>query len=58
MDTHRPQGLRAFAGRSALRRFANHLISGSLILYLATVVTHRTWVLLNSDLSQLIRRLH
>lgn len=58
MDTHRPEGSRAFAGGSVLRHSASRLLTNSLILYLVAVATHRAWVLLNSDVTQLLRRMH
>lgn len=58
MDTHRPEGSRALAGDSALRHSVGRLLTNSLILYLVAVASHRAWVLLNSDVSQLVRRLH
>ena len=58
MGDHRPAGSRAFADRSTFRRSANRLLASSLLLYLAAVATQRAWVLLNSDVGQLIKRLH
>ena len=43
---------------NALRHSANRLLTSSLILYLVATATHRAWLLLNSDVSQLLRRLH
>jgi hypothetical protein len=44
--------------RASLHGAAATLVSSSLILYLAAVVAQRTWVVLNSDIGQLLRRLH
>jgi len=38
--------------------FVQRLATSSLILFLLGAVAQRTWVLLNSDVAQLIRRLH
>jgi hypothetical protein len=44
--------------RTTLHDAAAALVSSSLILYLAAVAAQRTWVVLNSDVGQLLRRLH
>ena len=46
---------------SAVRLYeatTGRLIKSSLILYLAAFAAHRAWLLLNSDVSQLLRKLH
>lgn len=58
MDTHRPEGSREFAGAIVLRHFASRLLTSSLVLYLLAVASQRAWVLLNSDVGHLLRRLH
>lgn len=35
---------------------AHWLMDNSVILYVAAIVGHRTWVLLNSDVGELLRR--
>lgn len=58
MDTHRPEGSHALAGGNVVRHFAGRLLTSSLVLYLLAVAGQRAWVLLNSDVGQLSRRLH
>jgi hypothetical protein len=43
--------------RSTLTRVIACLTTSSLLLYLAVTCTQRVWVLLNSDVGQLLRRL-
>jgi len=43
--------------RSTLTRVIECLTTSSLLLYLAVTYTQRVWVLLNSDVGQLFRRL-
>ena len=58
MREHRP--VAAGSRSPALRkpRLATGLLANSLLLYLLAIVAVRLWVLLNSDVSQLLRRLH
>ena len=43
---------------SLLEGQLQRLVTNSLILYLLGNVAQRAWLLLNSDVSQLLRRLH
>jgi hypothetical protein len=58
MSTRPPAATRSPTIRSRLRTLAASLLTASLILYLAASAANRTWVLLNSDVSDLIRRIH
>ena len=58
MDTDRPIVPRTDARHGGVRHAVARLLTSSLILYLAAVAAQRTWVLLNSDVGQLLRRLH
>ena len=49
---------RPLAGGSSLRTLSATLLSHSLVLYIMAVILHRLWALLNSDVLQLIRRVH
>ena len=46
------------AGRRAVGATGRGLLDRSLLLYLLFVVAGRAWVLLNTDLTQLVRRIH
>jgi hypothetical protein len=46
------------ADRRSIARSLARVIDHSLVLYLLFVVAGRAWVLLNTDLTQLIRRVH
>jgi hypothetical protein len=41
-----------------LEALVDELLNNSLVLYLVAFAAHRTWLLLNSDVLQLLRRLH
>jgi len=58
MREPRPALPRHPAGRRTLKAFAATLLTHSLFLYLTVDVLHRLWTLLNSDVMQLIRRVH
>lgn len=58
MREPRPAQPRHVAGHRTLRAFAAALLMNSLFLYLTTEALHRLWTLLNSDVMQLVRRLH
>jgi hypothetical protein len=49
---------RPLAGGRSLRTLSATLLSHSLVLYIMAVILHRLWALLNSDVLQLIRRVH
>ena len=49
---------RASARRNLLENAATRLLSSSLILYLLAVVAHRAWIILNSDVALLLKRVH
>jgi len=46
------------AGRCFRPKVLSAMLTRSLLLYLAADVMHRTWVVLNSDVAELIRRIH
>jgi len=46
------------AGRHVLDSGSRRLLDQSLVLYLLFVVAARAWVLLNTDVTQLVRRIH
>jgi hypothetical protein len=46
------------AGDRTLRVMATALLTHSLVLYITAVTLHRVWMVLNSDVMQLIRRVH
>ena len=46
------------AGDRILRVMATALLTHSLVLYITAVTLHRVWMVLNSDVMQLIRRVH
>ncbi len=58
MSTRPPAAARSSAIRSRVRSVTASLLTASLILYLAASAANRTWVLLNSDVGDLIRRIH
>ncbi|HSF79009.1 MAG TPA: hypothetical protein VLA38_10385 [Steroidobacteraceae bacterium] len=58
MKAGRPAGSRRAAPARALEALVDELLNNSLVLYLVAFAAHRTWVLLNSDVLQLVRRLH
>jgi hypothetical protein len=45
-------------GHRTLGTFVAALLMNSLFLYLAADALHRLWTLLNSDVMQLVRRVH
>ena len=49
---------RHLAGARTLRKMAGALLMNSLVLYITFVGLQRVWTLLNSDVLQLIRRVH
>ena len=58
MESHWP----AKGARARYREMAatgvQHLVASSLILYLVVATAQRAWTLLNSDVGELMRRLH
>ena len=46
------------AGQVALKRWVLRLTTDSLILYLCATLAQRTWILLNTDVGQWVRRLY
>ncbi len=58
MSTRPPTAAQAPSVRSRFRSFVASVLTASLILYLAASAANRTWVLLNSDVGDLIRRIH
>ena len=58
MGEPRPAQPRNVAGHRTLGAFTAALLMNSLFLYLTVDVLHRLWTLLNSDVMQLIRRVH
>jgi hypothetical protein len=46
------------AARHRLKSVLRPLLNESLLLYLAAIAAHRIWLLLNSDVVQLVRRVH
>jgi hypothetical protein len=46
------------AGARTLREMARTVLTNSLVLYMAFAGLQRLWTLLNSDVLQLIRRVH
>lgn len=58
MKAGRPAGSRHAARVRMLEALVDELLNNSLVLYLVAIAAHRTWLLLNSDVLQLLRRLH
>jgi len=58
MKAGRPAGSRHAARVRTLEALVDELLDNSLVLYLAAFAAQRAWVLLNSDVLQLLRRLH
>lgn len=58
MNTVRPTGSFHVAARHRLERVLRSVLNESLLLYLAALAAHRIWLLLNSDVVQLVRRVH
>ena len=58
MSTHTSNAAGQSTFRDAIRTAAQNALSASLILYLAATAASRAWVLLNSDVGHLIRRMH
>jgi len=56
-DIQRP-GERRSSPDDLIEATTARLLRGSLILYLAAFAAHRAWLLLNSDVGQLLRKLH
>ena len=56
-DLQRPGERRSGADR-LVEATTGRLLRNSLILYLAAFAAHRAWLLLNSDVGQLLRKLH
>jgi hypothetical protein len=58
MKAGRPVGSRRAASARALEALVEELLNNSLVLYLVAFAAQRAWVLLNSDVLQLVRRAH
>ena len=58
MKASRPAESRRVARVRKLETLVNELLNNSLVLYLVAFAAQRAWVLLNSDVLQLLRRLH
>lgn len=58
MNTVRPTRSFHVAARHRLKSVLRPLLNESLLLYLAAIAAHRIWLLLNSDVAQLVRRVH
>jgi hypothetical protein len=58
MGKLRPVESRQQTGGRSLRTLSATLLSHSLVLYIMAVILHLLWALLNSDVLQLIRRVH
>jgi len=56
-DLQRP-GERRSGADGLVEATAARLLRSSLILYLAALAAHRAWLLLNSDVSELVRKVH
>jgi hypothetical protein len=54
----RPAKPRHLAGERTLQALATALLTNSLVLYITAATLHRLWALLNSDVMQLLRRVH
>lgn len=48
----------AAAGRAWLEAFGSALLDRSLLVYLFAVAASRLWMLLNTDVAELLRRVH
>jgi hypothetical protein len=57
MNDRRSSSPAAAGRRAAGAGFLQRVLAGSLILFVLGSVAQRTWVLLNSDLGQILRRL-
>jgi hypothetical protein len=58
MKEPRPAMPRHMAGHRTLGALLAALLTNSLVLYITADALHRLWTLLNSDVMQLIRRVH
>lgn len=58
MRKRRPGRPPHLAGARTLREMARTVLTNSLVLYMAFAALQRVWALLNSDVVQLIRRVH
>jgi len=58
MKEPRPAKPRHVAVHRTLGALVAALLTNSLVLYIAADALHRLWTLLNSDVMQLIRRVH
>jgi hypothetical protein len=58
MKAGRSAGSRRAARVRTLEKLVDELLNNSLVLYLVAFAAQRAWVLLNSDVLQLVRRLH
>lgn len=58
MEGIRPARALVSAGRGRLASFGRRLLNHSLVLYLVAVAADRAWLLLNTDVVQLVRRVH
>jgi len=58
MRDHRAVNAGARSPALPKRPYATRLLASSLLLYLLAVLADRLWLLLNSDVTQLLRRLH
>ena len=58
MKAGRPAGSHRAARVRTLEALVDELLNNSLVLYLVAFAAQRAWVLLNSDVLQLLRRLH
>ena len=58
MKAGRLAGSRRAARVRTLEQLVDELLNNSLVLYLVAFAAHRTWILLNSDVLQLVRRVH
>ena len=54
----RPSTPRQRTGPRVLHSLADALTLNSLVVYLLAMILQRLWVLLNSDVVQLVRRMH
>jgi len=53
-----PVGSRQVAGASKAGRLVGGLLDNSLVFYLFAFAAQRAWVILNSDVLHLVRRMH
>ena len=58
MKMQQPVAPRQAGSRNRLEALTQELLRSSLIVYLVAVLAQRVWMLLNSDLLQLARRVH